>query len=186
MQAAELIGRVREQVLSMTTAFLPRLYTTILYAAALGSAGRFSEALDSLAEAIVMAAPEENLRPFAADAEYIAPLLARLLHERTIPGAPRSFIESLCRVCGIETTGATIRVEESHAHVGHRDLGDLTSREMEILQLMSLGYTNKKIADKLYVSINTVKTHASNLFDKLGASNRVDALVKAREVGALE
>jgi DNA-binding NarL/FixJ family response regulator len=70
--------------------------------------------------------------------------------------------------------------------MGHRDFDELTSREMEILQLMSLGYTNRKIADKLYVSINTVKTHASNLFDKLGASNRVDALVKAREVGVLE
>jgi LuxR family maltose regulon positive regulatory protein len=183
-KAAELIGRVRDKVTAMTTAFVPRFYTTVLHAAALGSAGRFSEALDSLAEAIIMAAPVEFLRPFAADAKYIAPLLARLLHERPTLGVPRSFIESLCRACGIEATG--VRVEERQVHVAHRDLSELTSREMEILHLMSLGYTNKKIADKLYVSINTVKTHASNLFDKLGASNRVDALVKAREVGALE
>ena len=184
LQAAEHIGHVRERILSMTTAFLPRLYTTVLYAAALGSAGRFSEALDSLVEAIIMAAPEEGVRPFAADAEYIAPLLARLLHERANIGVPRSYIESLCRACGLGAAG--VRVEESQPHVVHRDLSELTSREMEILHLMSLGYTNKKIADKLYVSINTVKTHASNLFDKLGASSRVDALVKAREVGVLE
>ncbi|HVK37139.1 MAG TPA: LuxR C-terminal-related transcriptional regulator [Candidatus Kapabacteria bacterium] len=42
------------------------------------------------------------------------------------------------------------------------------------------------MADKLYVSINTIKTHVSNLFDKLGARNRIDALVRAKDAGILE
>jgi DNA-binding NarL/FixJ family response regulator len=61
----------------------------------------------------------------------------------------------------------------------------LTSREQEILSLLAMGYSNQKIADKLYVSVNTVKTHMSNLFDKLGARSRVEALARAREAARL-
>ena len=65
------------------------------------------------------------------------------------------------------------------------DMIPLTGREEEILRLLAQGYSNQKIADKLYVSINTVKTHVSNLFEKLGASSRVDALLRARSAKLL-
>ena len=50
---------------------------------------------------------------------------------------------------------------------------------------MAMGYSNQKIADKLYVSINTIKTHIANLFDKLGVRSRVEALLRARETNLL-
>jgi NarL family two-component system response regulator LiaR len=55
------------------------------------------------------------------------------------------------------------------------DLG-ITRREFEILELIAQGMSNREIAGKLYVSENTVKTHSSRLFDKLGAKRRTQAV----------
>jgi DNA-binding CsgD family transcriptional regulator len=56
-----------------------------------------------------------------------------------------------------------------------RELG-ITPRELEILGLIAQGLSNKEIAEKVFVSENTVKTHASRLFDKLGARRRTEAV----------
>lgn len=52
----------------------------------------------------------------------------------------------------------------------------ITPRELEILQLIATGLSNREIADRLCVSENTVKTHSSRLFDKLGARRRTQAV----------
>lgn len=53
---------------------------------------------------------------------------------------------------------------------------NLTPREMEILQLISEGCSNKQIADKLFISIDTVKKHLNNIFQKLDARNKIQAM----------
>ena len=65
-----------------------------------------------------------------------------------------------------------------------RDLG-VTGRELEILELIANGLSNRKIADKLYVSENTVKTHSSRLFDKLGVKRRTQAVQVGKEMGLI-
>lgn len=57
----------------------------------------------------------------------------------------------------------------------------ISKREYEVLQLMAEGLSNQEIADKLFVSLNTIKTHVSNLFVKLEASRRTEAVRKAKE-----
>jgi len=59
---------------------------------------------------------------------------------------------------------------------------NLTTREYEVLQLLTQGYTNAEIADKLYLSLSTVKTHVSNLFVKMDVKNRTQALEKANRL----
>jgi two-component system, NarL family, response regulator LiaR len=64
------------------------------------------------------------------------------------------------------------------------DLG-ITRRELEILELMAQGMSNREIAGKLYVSENTVKTHSSRVFEKLGAKRRTQAVLRGKEFGLL-
>jgi ATP/maltotriose-dependent transcriptional regulator MalT len=61
----------------------------------------------------------------------------------------------------------------------------LSERELEILRLMAAGMTNQQIADRLYVVVGTVKVHNHHIFGKLGVSNRVQALARARELRLL-
>lgn len=58
----------------------------------------------------------------------------------------------------------------------------ISKREHEVLELMSQGMSNQEIADKLFLSLNTVKTHSSNLFVKLDAKRRTEAIRKAKEL----
>jgi DNA-binding CsgD family transcriptional regulator len=64
------------------------------------------------------------------------------------------------------------------------DLG-ITPREFEILELIAQGLSNREIAGKLYVSENTVKTHSSRVFDKLGARRRTQAVQLGKQFGLL-
>jgi len=65
-----------------------------------------------------------------------------------------------------------------------RQLG-ITRRELEILALIAEGLSNREIADKLFVSENTVKTHSSRLFDKLGAKRRTQAVQIGKDIGLI-
>ena len=59
----------------------------------------------------------------------------------------------------------------------------ITPREHEVLRLIADGLSNREIGEKVFISENTVKTHSSRLFDKLGVSRRVQAVQRARELG---
>ena len=79
-----------------------------------------------------------------------------------------------------------VKIITSNAHFTVNDaevkrLG-ITKREYEVLGLIAQGLSNKEIADRLFVSTSTIKTHTSNLFMKLDASRRTQALQKAKEL----
>jgi ATP/maltotriose-dependent transcriptional regulator MalT len=61
----------------------------------------------------------------------------------------------------------------------------ITKRELEILGLIANGLSNREIAEKLFVSENTVKTHSSRLFDKLSAKRRTQAVQRGKELGLI-
>lgn len=61
-----------------------------------------------------------------------------------------------------------------------------TPTEMKILNLIACGLSNKEIASELFVTVSTVKGHSSNLFSKLGVRDRINAILKAKELGYLE
>lgn len=58
----------------------------------------------------------------------------------------------------------------------------ISNRELEVLELMASGLSNKEIANKLFVSLHTVKTHSANLYSKLNVKRRTQAIRKAREI----
>jgi two-component system, NarL family, response regulator LiaR len=62
----------------------------------------------------------------------------------------------------------------------------ISKREYEVLELMAKGLSNQEIADKLFVSLNTIKTHSSNLFLKLEVARRTQAVQKAKELQLIQ
>ena len=64
-----------------------------------------------------------------------------------------------------------------------RETFGLSDREMEVLQLLADGNTNKDIADKLFISTQTVKTHITHIFEKLAVKDRTEAVASALRRG---
>src|SRR5215469_4654283 len=96
---------------------------------------------------------------------------------------------------GLKLTGRrhTIVVKEVPVPAGVPFIADerkradlhITRRELEILELIARGLSNREIAEKLFVSENTIKTHSSRVFDKLGARRRTQAVQLGKEFGLL-
>jgi LuxR family transcriptional regulator, maltose regulon positive regulatory protein len=138
-----------------------------------------------LIEALTRGAVPGTIRPFAVEGAPIARLLQQIVSKRRhdLGRIAPEYLRTLLDACRIDEAFETVTASPSRSMIA--DDYQLTTREQEILGLLSMGYSNQKIADKLYVSVNTIKTHMSNLFDKLGARSRVEALAKAREAALL-
>ncbi|TND05367.1 MAG: ATP-dependent transcriptional regulator, MalT-like, LuxR family [Bacteroidetes bacterium] len=76
----------------------------------------------------------------------------------------------------------TAHFQPNEAEIGR--IG-LSKRELEVLQLMSEGCSNQEIASRLFVSLNTVKTHSSKIFEKLEAKRRTQAVEKAKRLNII-
>ena len=66
------------------------------------------------------------------------------------------------------------------------DTEQLTEREREVLDLLAKGFRNKEIAERLFISERTVKFHVGIIFQKLGVSNRAEAVSKAIQAGLVK
>lgn len=62
---------------------------------------------------------------------------------------------------------------------------NLSTREYEVLQLLALGYSNAEIAERLFLSLSTIKTHVSNLFVKMDVKSRTQAIEKAKRLNII-
>ena len=94
----------------------------------------------------------------------------------TRPAAPAVIREVVEREVVVPAPAAFVRDDGQVETLG------LTPRELEILERIAEGLSNQEIAARLFVSENTVKTHASRVFDKLGAKRRTQAVQRARDL----
>lgn len=129
-------------------------------------------ALAMLEHALVLAEPERYIRVFLEEGEPMAKLLQK------VPAGTPGFVFARVLLKHFETTAS------QRASIEQGGLLDpLTSREMDVLQLISAGLRNQEIADQLFISLATVKRHIANVYGKLEVSHRTEAIVKARELG---
>jgi LuxR family transcriptional regulator, maltose regulon positive regulatory protein len=159
---------------------------------ALAHADRGDEpaALTTLAEALVLGAPEGYLRVFVDEGPPMAALLRRLLGGRhlerqaAVDAVPRDYLARLA--AAFERAGAPVFPAAKRGAVMVPGLVEaLSARELEVLALLATGKPNRAIAEELVVTLDTVKRHVTNLFNKLGVANRTEAVARARELGLL-
>jgi DNA-binding NarL/FixJ family response regulator len=103
-------------------------------------------------------------------------LLAAVCENRGDQDSRRLEIETARRIftqLGAEPCLA--RIAEPSERASHQRIGPLSEREAQVIRLLAAGKTNRAIADELFISEKTVARHVSNIFDKLGVSNRTGA-----------
>lgn len=76
--------------------------------------------------------------------------------------------------------------EEAAEYTQVLEMSPLTERELEVLELIVAGYSNAAISDELYITVGTVKTHVCNILNKLSASDRTQAAVRALRTGLVQ
>jgi LuxR family maltose regulon positive regulatory protein len=144
-----------------------------LQALARQARGERAEALVLLERALRLAEPEGYVRVFAD----LGLPFGRLLQEARSRGVLPGYVATLLRAFG---PAAGLRA------VAGALPEPLTERELDVLRLLAAGLTNREIAAKLVISPETVKKHSANLYGKLDAANRTQAVARARELRLLE
>jgi LuxR family transcriptional regulator, maltose regulon positive regulatory protein len=158
-----------------------------LRALALAASGDADRAVDVLAEALTLACPQGHVRVFADEGPPMAALLARLIAaQRTGRAAARVPLGCLARLQ--RALGAQDIVPEAGRGGAAAVPGlveQLTSRELQVLEMLAAGRSNQAIASQLVVTLDTVKKHVSHVLGKLGAANRTEAVARARELSLI-
>jgi LuxR family maltose regulon positive regulatory protein len=156
--------------------------------------GRTQETLTVLADALARAKPGRFLRPFVEAGPSMVELLGELGEQAPVPGFIRH-VMTVCEEAGRPTERQTQPArsapdskpsERVEAAAAPSDLsvlfGVLTTRELEVLELLAERLQSKEIAERLFITTHTVNSHLKALYEKLGVHNRRQAVAKATEL----
>ena len=168
LKAAEAGGRTSKEIEIM-----------ILQALTFQAGGETDRALSALERALFLAEPEGFIRIFVDE----GPPMLRLLYKAATCGMAADYVHQLLAAFPIAepelNSLSKTRVTKSSW------VEPLSERETEILQLVATGLTNREIASRLFLSLNTVKVHTRNIYGKLGINSRTQAVARARTLGIL-
>jgi LuxR family transcriptional regulator, maltose regulon positive regulatory protein len=154
--------------------------TLTLQALALWEKDEKERGVSTVTRALALAEPEGYVRTFADEGSPMAEILSATLHARQrnmleLP-IPSRYLRKL--LAALEPDGPDAGSPKA--------LPDPPSeRELEVLTLVAAGKSNRRIASDLFVSVGTVKTHVNNLYRKLDAHSRTQAVAKARDLKLL-
>jgi LuxR family maltose regulon positive regulatory protein len=137
-------------------------------------------ALAELKLALALAEPGGLIMMFVSKGKPVAVLLEEILavkkrdHDATKAGFSLSYAQKIWSAFKASTP---LKIEGL--------LDPISERELEVLHLIAAGLSNREIADKLFISLNTVKTHTKNINSKLAVTSRIKAVARAKEMGLL-
>jgi LuxR family maltose regulon positive regulatory protein len=139
--------------------------------------GDHPEAMIALGRALSLAEPEGYVRTFV---DEDAPMAA-LLRQAVSRGIARDYVGELLAAFEPGIGDIPLPLHPSAPLLAER----LSEREIEVLQLIAAGLSNREIAQKLFIEVGTVKTHINNLYGKLEVHSRTQAIARARELRLL-
>jgi LuxR family maltose regulon positive regulatory protein len=158
-----------------------RIRLWLLHALALAACGEEERALERLREALARGEAEGCLRIFLDEGEP----LRRLLSAATARPGMEEFTARLLSAFRAEEVRQTASAPQGGESRAQPLIEPLSSRELEILQLIDRGYSNHQIAEQLFLALSTVKGHNRNIFEKLAVRRRTEAVARARELDLL-
>jgi len=135
--------------------------------------GDADEVKKNLGEAVSIAAPQNFQRSFLEEGEQVLYMLP------LVQDSALQFVAGLIEDFHLELK---LGPEASKRQVVSGLIEPLSTREIEVLSLISQGLSNADITRKLYISLGTVKWHINHIFAKLGVKNRTQAINKAKEL----
>jgi len=149
----------------------------ILQALGLQAQGQLDRAVATLERAVILAEPEGFVRTFTGAGPPIAALLRKVARR----GVATSYVSRL--LAELESEATTIPSTAEPSPVTW--IEPLSERELEVLRLLRTPLSQREIADRLTVSVNTVRTHARHIYEKLDVHSRLEAVERAEELGLL-
>jgi LuxR family maltose regulon positive regulatory protein len=152
----------------------------ILRAVTLQALGRHSEALQSLKISLALAEPEGSVRIFIDEGEPMAKLLETAIRNEIHPEYASRLLASF--PASSRRSSSILEFQKLNLKL----VEPLSGREIMVLQLIAEGLTNKEIAQRLSISVRTVKYHNTRIFTKLEVDKRDQAILKAMEIGLLK
>ena len=150
--------------------------TKVIYAILNKATGDKEKAIKNLIEALEDAACENILMSFVLFHSDISDLLKEVykIQATAKTRIPRELIDKL-----------KLAIERREKFIKTNSESVLSDRELDALKLIAEDLSNQEIADKLFISLNTVKTHVKNIILKLAVDSRIQAVTKAKELGII-
>jgi LuxR family transcriptional regulator, maltose regulon positive regulatory protein len=158
-----------------------RLEVMVLQAVALQARGEKDEAVRVLGDALALAEPGGFIRIFVDEGIP----MAQLLSEATTRGIVPDYVGKLLAVFEAEAQRSEDESYLPPAPPARSLTEPLSQRELEVLQLIARGLSNREIGGRLYLALDTVKGHNRRIFGKLSVQRRTEAVAKARSLGIL-
>jgi len=148
----------------------------VLYTILYDLKGQRQDAVSSLIQSIELAAKENIITYFISKSDHLDDLLQEVykIQATRETRIPKQFMENL-----------QLAFKKRNLRLKKNEETDLSNREIDTLKLIAEGLTNQEIADKLFISLNTVKTHLKNVNLKLESDSRTMAASKAKKLGII-
>ncbi len=176
--ALEVLAALRREVEARDWAD-ERLKALVLQSVALQALGDQAAALELLGEAVTLAEPGGFVRIFLDEGVPVA----RLLDKVQARGMAPDYIH---RILAASPAPESQDSDLTSSQAANLELIEpLSDRELEVLELIAAGLTNREVASRLYLSLHTIKVHNRNIYGKLGVKNRTEAAAKGRTLGIL-
>lgn len=167
-----LVERAREAGLKFY-----ELELSIRAAERLAFEGAHAEAIMYMTSALKLQAGQHIVAPFLRAGSKTRALLHEIVDVRKSGGQVRQLAKAVLRCFGEEDAESSLRGRMMASTAQF----DLTEREYEVLDLLNAGLSRREIARTLSISLNTVKSHVTHIYNKLGVTNRIDAFSIAND-----
>ncbi|KXL54163.1 HTH-type transcriptional regulator MalT [Anaerotignum neopropionicum] len=153
---------------------LSLLYNSIYSATAKYNLYGMEAGINAILPALFEAQSDGIMIPFAENAESVLPILNELKKSEKLD---QCYLEGLIRLC--ERCNENLKSSQGC-------MVELTNREIEVLYLLAQGLTQREMAQRLYLSVSSIKKHLENIYGKLNVNNKIRAVQKAQELNILK